>query len=66
LRDEQTEYGPGDCDYDSGVCTPENVLDPSMDGRISYLGGRHACSLLQVGVIVTGTVYEDRILVSSA
>jgi hypothetical protein len=36
-----------------------------MDGRISYLCGRHACSLLQIGDVVTGTVYDDHISVSS-
>jgi hypothetical protein len=41
------------------------VLDPSMNRRISYLCGRHDCSLLHSGGVVVGTVYDDRIPVSS-
>src|SRR5262245_22115642 len=44
----------------------EDVLDPSMNGRISYLGGRHACSLLHSGGDVTRTVYDDRVPMSSS
>src|SRR2546425_13276026 len=47
------------------MCTPKDVLDPSVDGQISYLCGRHDCSLLHFGDPVIGTVYDDRILVSS-
>src|SRR2546426_6156919 len=47
------------------MCTPKDVLDPSVDGQISYLCVRHDCSLLHFGDPVIGTVYDDRILVSS-
>src|SRR6266508_6471779 len=47
------------------MCTPKDVLDPSVDGQISSLCGRHDCSLLHFGDPVRGTVYDDRILVSS-
>src|SRR5207244_8409323 len=45
--------------------TTKDLLDPAVDVCISYLCGRHACSLLHSGGIVIGTVYDDRIVVSS-
>src|SRR2546423_11236394 len=45
--------------------TTKDLLDPAVDVCISYLCGRHACSLLHSGGIVIGTVYDDRIVMSS-
>src|SRR5207237_6959457 len=50
---------------DGRMRTTKDRLDPAVDVCISYLCGRHACSLLHSGGIVIGTVYDDRIVVSS-
>jgi len=65
LGDQETQHSPGDGGYNRGVCIAEYLLDPLIDRRLSYLCGRHDCSLLPVGGVVTRTVYDDRIPMSS-
>src|SRR5918911_1538634 len=65
LGNQETQHRPGDGGYNRGVRRTQNGLDPLINGGISYLCGRHDCSLLHAGGSVTGTVYENRIPTSS-
>ena len=65
LCDEETQHRPDDRHDDGGMRPAEYGLDPAIDRLVSYLGGRHDCSLLQSGGVVIGTVYDDRTPMSS-
>ena len=64
-RRQETPPSPGHRHHACRVWTPEDRLDPAEDGQLASRSGRHDCSLLQSGENVIGTVYDDRILVSS-
>ena len=61
LRDQQTQHCPRHRHHDGRVHTAEDGLDPAMNRGISYLCGRHDCSLLHAGGVMVGTVYDDRV-----